>query len=106
MAQLVAEGVDATGPFPADTLLARAVAGEFDGVVAMLHDQGHIALKLLNMHGAVNVTLGLPIARTSVAHGTAFDIAWQGRARVDGLQAAVQTCARLIDFEKGVRPAI
>ncbi len=72
-------GIDAQGPYPADTLMVRARDGEFDAVVAMFHDQGHIALKLLGMHRAVNVTLGLPIVRTSVAHGTAFDIAWQGR---------------------------
>ena len=68
------------GPLPADTLIGRARDGEFDAVVAMYHDQGHIAIKLLAMHRAVNVTLGLPIVRTSVAHGTAFDLAWQGRA--------------------------
>ena len=70
-----AQGLDLTGPLPTDTLMVRARDGEFDAVVAMYHDQGHIALKLLGMHQAVNVTLGLPIIRTSVAHGTAFDIA-------------------------------
>ena len=73
------------GPLPADTLIARACQGEFDAVVAMYHDQGHIAIKLLAMHQAVNVTLGLPIVRTSVAHGTAFDLAWPGRAETSGL---------------------
>ncbi len=79
-------GMDLQGPFPADTLLTRAAAGEFDSVVAMYHDQGHIALKLLGMHQAVNITLGLPVIRTSVAHGTAYDLAWQGHARlrIDG----------------------
>ena len=72
-----AEGIAADGPFPADTLLKRAVEGEFDGVCAMYHDQGHIALKLLAFHRAVNVTLGLPIIRTSPTQGTAFDIAWK-----------------------------
>ena len=62
--------------------MVRARDGEFDAVVAMYHDQGHIALKLLGMHAAVNITLGLPIVRTSVAHGTAFDRAWQGTANV------------------------
>ena len=61
--------------------MVRARDGRFDAVVAMYHDQGHIALKLLGMHRAVNVTLGLPIIRTSVAHGTAFDIAWQAPGR-------------------------
>jgi 4-hydroxythreonine-4-phosphate dehydrogenase len=74
------EGINVSGPFPADTIMLRARDGEFDAVVAMFHDQGHIALKLLGMHQAVNITLGLPIIRTSVAHGTAFDIAWQGKA--------------------------
>jgi len=81
-------GVDAAGPFPADTLLMRAVAGEFDGVVAMYHDQGHIALKLIGFDQAVNVTLGLPIVRTSPSHGTAFDIAWQGQANPAGILEA------------------
>ena len=73
-------GLDVSGPLPTDTLDVRARDGEFDAVVAMYHDQGHIALKLLGMHAAVNITLGLPIVRTSVAHGTAFDRAWQGTA--------------------------
>ncbi len=73
-------GLDILGPFPADTIMIDAKNGRYDAIVAMFHDQGHIALKLLNMHGAVNVTLGLPIIRTSVAHGTAFDRAWQDRA--------------------------
>jgi 4-hydroxythreonine-4-phosphate dehydrogenase len=89
------DGLDVSGPFPTDTLMARAAAGEFDAVVAMYHDQGHIAVKLLGMHSAVNVTLGLPIVRTSVAHGTAFDRAWQGTARADGMVAAIETAARL-----------
>ncbi|MBX3432986.1 MAG: 4-hydroxythreonine-4-phosphate dehydrogenase PdxA [Pirellulales bacterium] len=88
-------GIDATGPLPADTLMVRARAGEFDAVVAMYHDQGHIALKLLGMHRAVNVTLGLPIVRTSVAHGTAFDRAWQGTAESSGMVAAITTAAKL-----------
>jgi 4-hydroxythreonine-4-phosphate dehydrogenase len=88
-------GVNAAGPFPTDTLMMRARDGEFDAVVAMYHDQGHIALKLLGMHAAVNITLGLPIVRTSVAHGTAFDRAWQGTARSEGMVAAVSTAAKL-----------
>ena len=82
-------GLPLAGPFSADTLLIRARDGEFDGVVAMYHDQGHIALKLLGMHRAVNVTLGLPIIRTSVAHGTATDLAWQGTADFGGMLAAL-----------------
>ncbi len=88
-------GVDATGPIPADALLRRAVYGEFDGVAAMYHDQGHIALKLIGFERAVNITLGLPIIRTSPSHGTAFDIAWQGKARADGFVEAVRTAALL-----------
>jgi 4-hydroxythreonine-4-phosphate dehydrogenase len=89
------EGLDAAGPFPTDTLMIRARDGEFDAVVAMYHDQGHIALKLIGMHAAVNITLGLPIVRTSVAHGTAFDRAWQGTARSEGMVAAIVTAAKL-----------
>lgn len=91
-----AEGIDATGPLPADTLMVRAADGEFDIVVAMLHDQGHIALKLMGMHGAVNVTLGLPIVRTSVAHGTAPDVAWKGIAETSGMIAAMEAAVALI----------
>ena len=91
----LAAGLELTGPLPADTLIARARDGEFDAVVAMYHDQGHIAIKLLAMHRAVNVTLGLPIVRTSVAHGTAFDLAWQGRAETTGMVEALRVAARL-----------
>jgi 4-hydroxythreonine-4-phosphate dehydrogenase len=90
-----ADGLDVAGPFPTDTLMMRARDGEFDAVVAMYHDQGHIALKLLGMNAAVNITLGLPIVRTSVAHGTAFDRAWQGTANSEGMVAAIRTAALL-----------
>jgi 4-phospho-D-threonate 3-dehydrogenase / 4-phospho-D-erythronate 3-dehydrogenase len=89
-------GLQCAGPFPTDTLMVRAAAGDFDGVVAMYHDQGHIALKLLGMHRAVNVTLGLPIVRTSVAHGTAFDLAWRGEAQFVGLIEASRVAARMV----------
>jgi 4-hydroxythreonine-4-phosphate dehydrogenase len=98
--QALRDGFQVDGPLPADTLLSRAAAGEFDAVVAMYHDQGHIALKLLDMHRAVNITLGLPIVRTSVAHGTAFDLAWQGRAEWSGLIEAARVAVRLA--RKGV----
>jgi 4-hydroxythreonine-4-phosphate dehydrogenase len=88
-------GLSVAGPYPTDTLMGRARDGEFDAVVAMYHDQGHIALKLLGMHRAVNITLGLPIVRTSVAHGTAFDRAWQGTAEATGMAAALLTAAQL-----------
>ncbi len=89
------DGLDIDGPLPTDTLMVRARDGQFDGVVAMYHDQGHIALKLLGMHRAVNITLGLPIVRTSVAHGTAADIAWQGEAEVSSMLKAVRVASVL-----------
>lgn len=88
-------GINAVGPIPADALLRRAVAGEFDGVVAMYHDQGHIALKLIGFDMAVNITLGLPIIRTSPSHGTAFDIAGQGKASAEGFLAAARVACQL-----------
>ncbi len=88
-------GIDATGPWAVDTLMPRAAQGEFDAVVAMYHDQGHIALKLLDMFEAVNITLGLPIVRTSVAHGTAHDIAWKGIAKSGGMVQAILAAAKL-----------
>ena len=91
-----AEGYDVHGPFPNDTLYHQALGGAFDAVVAMYHDQGHIALKTAGFRRAVNVTLGLPIVRTSVAHGTAFDIAWQGIADPSSLIEAVRVAARLV----------
>ena len=93
--QAIGDGIQCSGPHPCDTLMARAAAGEFDMVVAMFHDQGHIALKLLGMHKSVNVTLGLPIIRTSVAHGTAFDIAGSGTADPGSLIRAVGVAAQL-----------
>jgi 4-hydroxythreonine-4-phosphate dehydrogenase len=90
-----AEDIDATGPWPSDTLFARAHKGEFDGVVAMYHDQGHIALKLLGGMQAVNISAGLPIVRTSVAHGTAYDIAGKGIADATSLIAAARVAASL-----------
>jgi len=90
-----AQGVQVEGPKPADTIMIDAQAGKYDAVVAMFHDQGHIALKLLDMYGAVNVTLGLPIVRTSVAHGTAFDRAWQGVAEPGSLLEAVRVAVKL-----------
>jgi 4-hydroxythreonine-4-phosphate dehydrogenase len=95
--QGIAAGMNLCGPFPADTLLTRAAAGEFDAIVAMYHDQGHIALKLLGMHQAVNITLGLPVVRTSVAHGTAYDLAWKGQARCESMIEAIRVAAQLVD---------
>ena len=103
VARMAASGIRIAGPISADTLFARAVEGEFDGVIAMYHDQGHVALKTLGFDRAVNITLGLPIVRTSVAHGTAFDIAWTGRARPDSLIAAIRCAARLARARAQVR---
>ena len=91
----LAEGMELTGPQPCDTLMVHARDGRYDAVVAMHHDQGHIAFKLLGMHRAVNVTLGLPIIRTSVAHGTAFDIAWRRQAETGSLLEAIRVASRL-----------
>ena len=90
-----ARGVDVTGPFSGDTVFLRAHRGEFDVVVACYHDQGLIPVKLLAFGEAVNVTLGLPIVRTSVDHGTAFDIAGKGVANPESMIAAVLLAARL-----------
>ena len=98
------EGIDASGPFAADTLFARALAGEFDAVVAMYHDQGHVALKTIGFDRAVNVTLGLPIVRTSVAHGTAYDIAWRGEAGTTSLVEAVRVAGRLVTGRRVLNP--
>jgi 4-hydroxythreonine-4-phosphate dehydrogenase len=95
--RLAETGIDATGPLPADTLFLRASRGEFDGVVAQYHDQGHIPIKLLGMHRAVNITLGLPMVRTSVAHGTAFDIVGTGAADPASMLAAIDAAARLVE---------
>jgi len=88
-------GIDVTGPVPADTVFRQAVDGHFDAVIACYHDQGLIPVKLVAFGEAVNVTLGLPIVRTSVDHGTAFDIAGQGVADETSLVHAVVLAARL-----------
>jgi 4-hydroxythreonine-4-phosphate dehydrogenase len=90
-----AKGIDVSGPFPADTIFVRARRGEFDVVVACYHDQGLIPVKLAAFGRAVNVTLGLPIVRTSVDHGTAFDIAGEGVADAGSMIHAVLLAARL-----------
>lgn len=84
-----------SGPYPADTVFYRACRGEFAAVVAMYHDQGLIPVKTLAFDTGVNVTLGLPIVRTSVDHGTAYDIAWKGEARPESLLAAIRTASGL-----------
>jgi 4-hydroxythreonine-4-phosphate dehydrogenase len=88
-------GIDASGPWPADTLFVRAHKGEFDGIVAMYHDEGHIAMKLRSGLRCVNISAGLPIVRTSVAHGTAYDIAGTGKADDSSMIEAARVAARL-----------
>ena len=90
-----ARGIDVSGPYPADSVFVRATRGEFDVVVACYHDQGLIPVKLIAFGQAVNVTLGLPIVRTSVDHGTAFDIAGKGVADPQSMIAAVLLAAKL-----------
>jgi 4-hydroxythreonine-4-phosphate dehydrogenase len=88
-------GIDASGPYPPDTVFMRAFKGEFDGVVSMLHDHGFVALKSRDFEKGVNITIGLPIIRTSVGHGTAFDIAGKGIASDASLLAAIRTAVML-----------
>jgi len=88
-------GVSVSGPYPADTLFVRAIRGEFDVVIAAYHDQGLVPVKLVAFGHSVNVTLGLPIIRTSVDHGTAFDIARKGAADAGSMVEAVTLAARL-----------
>lgn len=88
-----ARGIDVSGPFPPDTLFFNAANGKFDAVVCMYHDQGLIPFKMLHFSDGVNTTLGLPIIRTSVDHGTAYDIAWQGVADPSSLVSAIQMAA-------------
>ncbi len=91
----IEEDIEVTGPLPADTLFVRAHRGEFDGIIAPYHDQGHIAMKLRSGFRCVNITAGLPIVRTSVAHGTAFDIAWRGLADPSSLVEAARLATLL-----------
>ncbi|CAN5461755.1 4-hydroxythreonine-4-phosphate dehydrogenase PdxA [soil metagenome] len=94
-------GIQVDGPFPGDTIFVRAVRGEFDAVVACYHDQGLIPIKMAAFGRAVNVTLGLPIVRTSVDHGTAFDIAGKGIADPSSLVEAIKLAARLCTAQSG-----
>ena len=95
-----ARSMDVSGPYPADTVFYQAIRNNrFDAIVCMYHDQGHAPMKLIGFETAVNVTIGLPIVRTSVDHGTAFDIAWQGRAFTDSLQAALDYAWKLTNLD-------
>jgi 4-hydroxy-L-threonine phosphate dehydrogenase PdxA len=104
--KMVAEGLDIVGPVPGDTVFVKLRAGQYDAVVAMYHDQGHIPVKLLGFEvdpvtgkwqelSGVNITLGLPIVRTSVDHGTAFDIAGKGIANERSMIEAIEYAERL-----------
>ena len=88
-------GIDARGPFPADSIFNRAIKGEFDVVLVMYHDQGHIAVKVHGFEKSVSVALGLPFLRTSVDHGTAFDIAGKGIANAESIEEAIKTAVWL-----------
>ena len=96
-------GIDARGPFPADTLFVRAARGDFDCVVAMYHDQGLIPIKLLAWRDAVNLTLGLPIIRTSPDHGTAFDIAGKNKADPSSMIAAIKLAINLAEQRRAAQ---
>lgn len=95
-------GINCLGPFSADSLFLRAVNGEFDGVVAMYHDQGMIPVKLLDFEHAVNITIGIPIIRTSPAHGTAFDIAGRNRANPSSMKSAIATAIQMAKTKKNL----
>ena len=96
----VAEGINATGPYPPDTVFMRTFSGEFDGIVSMLHDHGFVALKSRNFDDGVNITLGLPIIRTSVGHGTAYDIAGKGIASEKSLIAALHSARNMVQHKQ------
>ncbi len=93
--QTVSEGIRVEGPFPADSLFPRAKSGEYDAIIAMYHDQGMIPVKMESLGHAVNITLGLPIIRTSVDHGTAYNIAGKGVASAQSLIEAIKTASQL-----------
>jgi 4-hydroxythreonine-4-phosphate dehydrogenase len=103
VARLRAEGIDVAGPLPADSLFVRASRGEFDAVIAQYHDQGLIPVKLVSFGHAVNVTLGLPFVRTSVDHGTGFDIVESGTADAGSLLAAMDLAATLVESRRRAR---
>ncbi len=98
IADAVNDGIDVSGPFSPDTIFLRGFRGEFDAVIACYHDQATIAVKSLSFGSAVNVTLGLPLIRTSVDHGTAFDIAGKGIAEHSSMRAAITLAADLVQI--------
>jgi 4-hydroxythreonine-4-phosphate dehydrogenase len=98
-----ADGLDVVGPIPADSVFHQGLEGRFDGVLSLYHDQGHIASKTVDFHGTVSVTVGLPILRTSVDHGTAFDIAGTGTADAGTMRAAFRAAVELAPFAGKLR---
>ncbi len=95
MADAAAEGIDASGPIPADSVFNQALGGRYDVVLVMYHDQGHIAIKVHGFEESISVNLGLPFVRTSVDHGTAFDIAGQGIADETSMVEAIKAATKL-----------
>lgn len=95
IAEMREQGVDVYGPCPPDTVFLQASQGQYDIVVAMYHDQGHIPLKLMGFYDGVNITAGLPFFRTSADHGTAFDIAWTGKANPESMVKSVELAVKL-----------
>jgi 4-hydroxythreonine-4-phosphate dehydrogenase len=95
------KGIDVSGPMPADTLFYYALQGRWDAVIAMYHDQGLIPFKMVSFDEGVNVTLGLPIIRTSPDHGTAYDIAWKGKANPSSMIAAIKVAISLVKNKAG-----
>jgi 4-hydroxythreonine-4-phosphate dehydrogenase len=88
-------GIEIAGPLPADSVFHQGLEGMFDGIISLYHDQGHIAAKTYDFYRTVSVTFGLPFIRTSVDHGTAFDIAWKGRANSVSMEEALLVCEEL-----------
>jgi 4-phospho-D-threonate 3-dehydrogenase / 4-phospho-D-erythronate 3-dehydrogenase len=104
VAEAQRRGLAASGPYPGDTIFFRALQGEFDAVVAMFHDQGHVAVKMLGIWRGVNITLGLPIIRTSVEHGTNFDMAGTGKSDPRSLNEAIKLAAAMARNHPPPRP--
>ena len=98
------QGIDVHGPFPADTVFLRALHGEFDAVLAMYHDQGLIPVKLLAFDQSVNMTIGLPIIRTSPDHGTAFDIVGRNKANPGSMKAAIKMAIDVVEKRRNAAP--
>jgi 4-hydroxythreonine-4-phosphate dehydrogenase len=100
--QACARGIQCTGPHAPDTIFVRGLRGEFDLIVAMYHDQGHIPMKIIDFEETVNVSLGIPIIRTSVDHGTAFDIAGKNKADARNMKAAMRLAVRMAEGRRAL----